>query len=62
MSGFYPECWEYTNAMNFNRFDGFWKEEVGKFLKAYSRELEMEELRRKHFGPRGFRRRHEWTH
>jgi hypothetical protein len=52
MYGFYPEYWGYTNAMNANRFDGFWTEEVGKFLQASPRELEMEELRRKHFGPR----------
>ncbi|KUJ16631.1 kinase-like protein [Mollisia scopiformis] len=60
LSGFYPEYWEYTTAMNVNRFDGFWKEEVPKFLKQYPEELQMEELRRKHFGPGGFQGRYPW--
>ncbi|KAE8443916.1 hypothetical protein EG329_001226 [Mollisiaceae sp. DMI_Dod_QoI] len=55
MSGFYPEYWEYANAINVNRFDGFWAREVGKFLHAYPKEVEMEAIRRKHFGYKGFR-------
>jgi hypothetical protein len=60
LSAFYPEYWEYTCAMNVNRQDGFWKAEIGKFLDPYPRELEIEEIRRKHFGPRGFGGRYAW--
>jgi Ser/Thr protein kinase RdoA (MazF antagonist) len=59
-AGFYPEYVEYTNAMNLGPDDAFWTEEVGKFLKPYPRELEMEKVRRKHFGPKGFRSRYMW--
>jgi thiamine kinase-like enzyme len=60
MSGFYPEYWEYTTAMNVNRFDSFWKGETGKFSIAYPRELEMETLCRKYFGPGELQRRFKW--
>lgn len=60
LSGFYPEYWEYTTAMNVNRFDGFWKAEIPKFLKEFPDELEMERLRRKHFGAYGFRSHIPW--
>ncbi|KAE8441990.1 hypothetical protein EG329_004116 [Mollisiaceae sp. DMI_Dod_QoI] len=60
LSGFYPEYWEYTTAMNVNKFDGFWKDEIPKFLKEYPRELEMETLRRRHFGACGFRNIYPW--
>ncbi|TVY15577.1 hypothetical protein LARI1_G007835 [Lachnellula arida] len=60
LSGFYPEYWEYTCAMNVNIQDGFWKAEIGKFLDPYPRELEIEENRRKHFGHRGLRGRWHW--
>ena len=53
LSGFYPEYWEYTTAMNVNRSDGFWKAEVVKFLKAYPREWEMEQIRLKLFCRQG---------
>lgn len=33
----------------------FWRTEIPKFLQEYPVELEMESLRRKHFGPRGFK-------
>ncbi|TVY67526.1 hypothetical protein LSUE1_G010020 [Lachnellula suecica] len=55
VSGWYPEYWEYTTAMNVNRYDGFWKAVIPKFLAEYPEELEMEALRRKHFGAMGFR-------
>ncbi|TVY36289.1 hypothetical protein LOCC1_G008237 [Lachnellula occidentalis] len=61
LSGFYPEYWEYTCAMNVNSQDGFWKAEIGKFLDTYPMELEIEETRRKHFGPRGLRGRYAWA-
>ncbi|TVY53960.1 hypothetical protein LCER1_G007144 [Lachnellula cervina] len=60
LSGFYPEYWEYTCAMNVNSQDGFWKAEIEKFLDPYPRELEIEENRRKHFGLRGLRGRWQW--
>ncbi|TVY92148.1 hypothetical protein LAWI1_G004856 [Lachnellula willkommii] len=60
LSGFYPEYWEYTCAMNVNSQDGFWKAEIGKFLDPYPRELEIEENRRKHFGIGGLRGRWHW--
>jgi len=60
MSGFYPEYWEYCKAINVNPLDEFWKAEVGNFLEAYPRELEMEEIRKKHFSCHGFRRTHSW--
>jgi Ser/Thr protein kinase RdoA (MazF antagonist) len=53
-AGFYPEYWEYTNAMNIGPAATFWKKEIGKFLEPWPRELEMENIRRKHFGPRGY--------
>jgi aminoglycoside phosphotransferase len=57
-SGFYPEYWEYTTAMttamNLKVFDDSrWKSEIGKFLKEYPRQLEMETLRRKFFAKVG---------
>ncbi|TVY37496.1 hypothetical protein LSUB1_G006544 [Lachnellula subtilissima] len=62
LSGFYPEYWEYTCAMHVNSQDGFWKAEIGKFLDPCPAELEIEETRRKHFGPRGLRGRYAWSH
>lgn len=48
-AGWYPEYWEYTTAYNVNQFNGFWKEEIGKFLKEYPEAGEMEQLRQKYF-------------
>ncbi|KAF8854049.1 kinase-like protein, partial [Acephala macrosclerotiorum] len=50
LAGFYPEYWEYTTAIDVNPYDGFWEFEIPKFLKEYPEELEMETLRKKHFG------------
>jgi aminoglycoside phosphotransferase len=50
MSGWLPEYWEYTTAMNVNVYDEFWKSQVERFLEVYPRELEIEELRRRTFG------------
>ena len=61
LSGFYPEYWEYTTAMNVNRNDGFWEAEVPRFLKQFPRECEMERIRWKHFGPHGFRGKVAWA-
>lgn len=44
-----------TLLINVKQPDGFWRAEIEKFLDAYARELEMEHVRRKHFGWRGFR-------
>jgi aminoglycoside phosphotransferase (APT) family kinase protein len=60
MSVFFPEHLEYTTAMTTAQNDAlhddtFWKQELGKFLNEYSRELEGEIIRQKIFGKYGFR-------
>jgi len=55
MSGFFPEYWEYTTAMNVNRGDGFWQAEIGKFLKPYPEEWEAEKIRLLFWGRKGYR-------
>jgi thiamine kinase-like enzyme len=60
MSGFYPEYWEYTTVITVNRFDGFWKDEIPNFLDTYPPEVEMETIRRKHFGSRGLQEQFPW--
>jgi aminoglycoside phosphotransferase len=49
-AGWYPEYWEYTTAYNVNPYNGFWKDEIGKFLEEYPEAAEMEQLRQKYFG------------
>lgn len=48
-SGWYPDYWEYTMALNTNTYNEFWKDEISKVLDKYSQEIEMERLRRKFF-------------
>ena len=45
MSGFFPEYWEYTTAINASYLK-VWREEIDKFLTPYPKELEMDKLRR----------------
>ncbi|TVY84373.1 hypothetical protein LSUE1_G003759 [Lachnellula suecica] len=59
-AGLFPEYWEYTNALNHGPKYAFWKEEVGRFLRLYPKELELEKIRKEHFGPYGFRGRYMW--
>lgn len=37
-------------AYNVNPYNGFWKDEIGKFLEEYPEAAEMEQLRQKYFG------------
>jgi len=48
MAGFYPEYWEYMTATNSHYIKG-WREEIGRFLTPYPRELDMDNLWRKNF-------------
>ena len=50
MAGWFPDYWEYTSASNVHPFLAYWKDEVGKFVPPFDKEVEMEELRRKLFG------------
>ncbi|KAK5082559.1 hypothetical protein LTR70_007665 [Exophiala xenobiotica] len=45
-----PSYWEYTSAWHVNPQNMFWQDEVNKLLGVFERELEMEKLRRRHFG------------
>ncbi|USP80544.1 kinase-like protein [Curvularia clavata] len=49
-AGWYPSYWEYTNAWNVYPFNGFWQEEVDKFLEPMPEELAMEKIRLRYFG------------
>jgi hypothetical protein len=60
LSGFYPEYWEYTTAMVGIHGEDFWRKEIPKFLDPYPEELEMESIRRKHFGREGYQNQFEW--
>lgn len=46
--GFIPEYWKYRTAFNSNYIKE-WREEIGKFLSPYPRELDMDYLWRKTF-------------
>ncbi|KAH7009419.1 kinase-like domain-containing protein [Microdochium trichocladiopsis] len=49
-AGWLPTYWEYTSAKYVNPTNEFWASEVDKFLEPMPHELEMERIRRKHFG------------
>lgn len=49
-SGWLPLYWEYVSTWNVNPHNQFWQQEAEHFLVPYSRELEMDLLRRKWFG------------
>lgn len=48
-SGWYPDYWEYTTALNTNTYNEFRKDEINKALGEYTEAIEMERLRRKFF-------------
>ncbi|KAK6364927.1 hypothetical protein LTR64_008839 [Lithohypha guttulata] len=45
-----PSYWEYTSAWHVSPQNMFWRDEVGKFLDVYEKQLEMEKIRRQWFG------------
>jgi len=53
MSGFFPDYWEYVQAMDCNSRMRYWAAEVEKFLDKHPRELEMDAIRLKYFGTFG---------
>ncbi|TVY85565.1 hypothetical protein LSUE1_G000105 [Lachnellula suecica] len=61
LAGFYPEYWEYVNAIIVMSHDEFWVTEVGQCLTPYPEEFYFEILRRmKHFSRRGLYRVYPW--
>lgn len=49
-AGWFPYYWEYVRAWNVSPRNTFWQCEVDKFLTPLPYELEMDRLRRLHFG------------
>ncbi|EQL00823.1 Protein kinase-like domain protein [Ophiocordyceps sinensis CO18] len=49
-AGWFPPYWEYVCAKNVNPHNTFWSAEVDRFLTPLPHELEMDGIRRKHFG------------
>lgn len=49
-AGWFPPYWEYTCAKNVNPQNVFWADEVDRFLTPFPHELEMDKIRRRHFG------------
>lgn len=45
-----PSYWEFTSAWHVNPQNMFWQDQISKFLDPFERELDMERLRRQHFG------------
>jgi hypothetical protein len=49
-SDWYPLYWEYVSAWHVNSQNTFWEAELAKFMGPFPRELEIDKLRRRHFG------------
>lgn len=49
-AGWMPDYWEYVSAWHVNPHNEFWPKEVEKFIAPCPEALEMETIRRKHFG------------
>lgn len=50
-SGWCPTDWEYTTACQVNLYNEFWREEIDKFMEPLPKELKMETIRQRYFGP-----------